>query len=84
VHFDVDKLRPLLTITFLIRSQYIIQSHLNQKSSSHITNLSEIETLMLITSGMNGKADRDEPSPCGAAILAAADAAVRAKELVSA
>jgi ribosomal protein S11 len=71
-----------LTIIFLVRSEYVSPSHLNQKSSSCITNLSEIEALMLITSGMNGKAGRDEPSPC-AAILAATDAAVRAKDLVS-
>ncbi|CAE7579416.1 RPS14, partial [Symbiodinium microadriaticum] len=46
----------------------------------HITDLSGRETLVRITGGMKVKADRDEASPY-AAMLAATDAAVRAKEL---
>mmetsp|Transcript_59426 Transcript_59426/g.128976 ORF Transcript_59426/g.128976 Transcript_59426/m.128976 type:complete len:151 (+) Transcript_59426:28-480(+) len=46
----------------------------------HITDLSGRETLVRITGGMKVKADRDEASPY-AAMLAATDAAARAKEL---
>ena len=46
----------------------------------HITDLSGRETFTRVTGGMKVKADRDEASPY-AAMLAAQDAAVRAKEL---
>merc|ERR1719169_70789 len=46
----------------------------------HITDLSGRETLCRITGGMKVKADRDESSPY-AAMLAAMDAAAKAKEL---
>ncbi len=46
----------------------------------HITDLSGRETLCRITGGMKVKADRDEASPY-AAMLAAMDAAAKAKEL---
>ena len=46
----------------------------------HITDLSGKETIVRVTGGMKVKADRDESSPY-AAMLAAQDAAVRAKEL---
>ena len=46
----------------------------------HITDLSGRETLVRVTGGMKVKADRDEASPY-AAMLAAQDVAVRAKEL---
>ena len=46
----------------------------------HITDLSGRETLCRVTGGMKVKADRDEASPY-AAMLAAMDAAAKAKEL---
>ena len=46
----------------------------------HVTDLSGRETLVRVTGGMKVKADRDEASPY-AAMLAAQDVAVRAKEL---
>merc|ERR1711935_555227 len=46
----------------------------------HVTDLSGKETMVRITGGMKVKADRDESSPY-AAMLAAQDVAVRAKEL---
>ena len=46
----------------------------------HITDLSGRETLTRVTGGMKVKADRDEASPY-AAMLAAMDAATKAKEL---
>jgi len=46
----------------------------------HITDLSGKETMVRVTGGMKVKADRDESSPY-AAMLAAQDVAVRAKEL---
>merc|ERR1712077_113079 len=46
----------------------------------HVTDLSGRETLTRITGGMKVKADRDEASPY-AAMLAAQDVAVRAREL---
>jgi ribosomal protein S11 len=46
----------------------------------HITDLSGRETLVRITGGMKVKADRDEASPY-AAMLAAQDAAAKAKDL---
>merc|ERR1711944_3846 len=46
----------------------------------HITDLSGKETIVRVTGGMKVKADRDESSPY-AAMLAAQDVAVRAKEL---
>ena len=46
----------------------------------HITDLSGRETVTRVTGGMKVKADRDEASPY-AAMLAAQDAATRAKEL---
>ncbi|UKK02566.2 40S ribosomal protein S11 [Theileria orientalis] len=46
----------------------------------HITDLSGRETLVRVTGGMKVKADRDESSPY-AAMMAAQDAAARAKEL---
>ena len=46
----------------------------------HITDLSGRETFTRVTGGMKVKADRDEASPY-AAMLAAQDAATRAKEL---
>eukprot|EP00598_Pedospumella_elongata_P002693 CAMPEP_0184970608 /NCGR_PEP_ID=MMETSP1098-20130426/3018_1 /TAXON_ID=89044 /ORGANISM="Spumella elongata, Strain CCAP 955/1" /LENGTH=152 /DNA_ID=CAMNT_0027492561 /DNA_START=50 /DNA_END=508 /DNA_ORIENTATION=- len=46
----------------------------------HITDLSGRETLTRVTGGMKVKADRDEASPY-AAMLAAMDAAAKAKEL---
>merc|ERR1712072_156683 len=46
----------------------------------HITDLTGRETLVRVTGGMKGKADRDESSPY-AAMLAAQDVAVRCKEL---
>ena len=46
----------------------------------HITDLSGRETLCRVTGGMKVKADRDESSPY-AAMLAANDAAAKAKEL---
>lgn len=46
----------------------------------HITDLSGKETISRVTGGMKVKADKDEPSPY-AAMLAAQDAAARAKEL---
>ena len=49
-------------------------------STQHITDLSGRETLCRVTGGMKVKADRDEASPY-AAMLAAMDAAAKAKEL---
>merc|ERR1712139_90117 len=46
----------------------------------HVTDLSGKETMVHVTGGMKVKADRDEPSPY-AAMLAAQDVAVRAREL---
>merc|ERR1711931_609737 len=46
----------------------------------HVTDLSGKETMVRVTGGMKVKADRDESSPY-AAMLAAQDVAVRAKEL---
>merc|ERR1711937_617901 len=46
----------------------------------HITDLSGKETIVRVTGGMKVEADRDEASPY-AAMLAAQDVAVRAKEL---
>lgn len=46
----------------------------------HITDLSGRETLTRVTGGMKVKADRDEASPY-AAMLAAQDAAAKAKDL---
>merc|ERR1712098_399934 len=46
----------------------------------HVTDLSGRETLIRVTGGMKGKADRDESSPY-AAMLAAQDIAARLKEL---
>merc|ERR1712062_641931 len=46
----------------------------------HITDLSGKETMVRVTGGMKVKADRDESSPY-AAMLAAQDVAVRAREL---
>merc|ERR1712099_233639 len=46
----------------------------------HVTDLSGKETLVRVTGGMKVKADRDESSPY-AAMLAAQDVAVRAREL---
>ena len=46
----------------------------------HITDLSGRETLCRVTGGMKVKADRDEASPY-AAMLAAMDAAQKAKDL---
>ena len=46
----------------------------------HITDLSGRETFVRVTGGMKVKADRDEASPY-AAMLAAQDAAAKAKEL---
>ena len=46
----------------------------------HITDLSGRETLCRVTGGMKVKADRDEASPY-AAMLAATDAAAKAKDL---
>eukprot|EP00389_Voromonas_pontica_P002884 GDKH01004280.1.p1 GENE.GDKH01004280.1~~GDKH01004280.1.p1 ORF type:complete len:171 (+),score=35.93 GDKH01004280.1:57-515(+) len=46
----------------------------------HVTDISGRETLVRVTGGMKVKADRDESSPY-AAMTAAADVAVRCKEL---
>jgi len=46
----------------------------------HVTDLSGKETMVRVTGGMKVKADRDESSPY-AAMLAAQDVAVRAREL---
>merc|ERR1712168_311499 len=46
----------------------------------HVTDLSGKETIVRVTGGMKVKADRDESSPY-AAMLAAQEVAVRAKEL---
>jgi small subunit ribosomal protein S14e len=68
-----QQLLPL--IVFPIKAMFpLLFSH------QHITDLSGRETLTRITGGMKVKADRDEASPY-AAMLAAMDAAARAKEL---
>merc|ERR1711966_44703 len=46
----------------------------------HVTDLSGKETIVRVTGGMKVKADRDESSPY-AAMLAAADVAVKCKEI---